>query len=175
MSLFQLGAVTIVSPGPFNATDTTEEFGSDFGVKPIVGALQDREFDGPSDGRFTITGTLFPFFYERAGQTSGLEEIEILRGMANRGAPQTLMRGSGIAGGGVALGSWLVEKVTQKSTHLATDGRGKVVVYDISLVRSARDPDPADQIITLNTIMAKLESFGSDVSHAISSFVSLGG
>lgn len=161
MSLFQLGAVTIVTPGPFNATDTQEDFGSDFGVKPLVGTRQDREFDGPADDHFTITGTLFPFFYERHGKTSGLEEIEILRGMANRGSPQTLMRG------GVALGSWYVEKVTQKSSMLGTDGRGKVIVYEISLVRSARDPDPEDQIITMQTVLDKLNSFAS--------FVSLGG
>lgn len=153
MPLFQLGALTISSPGPFNATDTSEEFGADFGVKPLVGTLQDREFDGPSDGRFTISGTLFPYFYQRAGQTSGLDEIETLRGMANTGSPQTLVRGDGMA-----LGNWLVEKVTQKSARLSTEGVGMIITYDISLVKTLRTPDATDQVSTLQQVLSNFES-----------------
>ena len=155
MSLFQLGTVTIDSPGSFNATDTTEEFGSDFGVKPLVGALQDREFDGPSDGRFTISGTLFPYFYIRAGMDSGLSQIKLLRAMCDNGKPQTLMQG------GYPLGNWYVEKVTQKSSRLSYEGVGHIITYDISLVRSARAPDAEDQMETLAIVMGSLVSLSS--------------
>ena len=145
--LFQLGAVTIDSPGPFNATDVNEEFGSDFAVKPIVGAMQDREFVGPADNHLTISGTLLPYFYQRAGQDSGLTEIEMLRSVTGTGDPQPLMRGDG-----VSLGDWLVEKVSTKSTKLSSEGVGKVVTYDISLVRSTRSASPT----ALNGILETL-------------------
>ncbi len=147
--LFQLGVITIASPGPFNATDTAEEFGSDFAVKPVVGAQQPREFMGQADDHMTISGTLFPFFYGRAGQTSGLDEIEMLRAITGTGDPQPLVRGDG-----TSLGSWLVEKVSVKGSRLSADGIGRVVAYDIQLVRSATDATPAALAGMLETLFS---------------------
>ena len=147
--LFQLGAVTIDSPGPFNATDVSEEFGSDFAVKPVVGAMQDREFVGPADNRLTISGTLLPYFYQRAGQASGLIEIETLRGVTGTGDPQPLVRGDG-----TNLGYWLVEKVSTKSSKLSAEGIGMVVTYDISLVRSSTSATPAALVSMLESLFA---------------------
>lgn len=147
--LFQLGAVTISSPGPFNATDVAEEFGSDFAVKPLVGAPQDREFTGEADGRMTLSGTLFPTRYAAWGRATGLDEVEMLRAVTGSGEPQPLVRGDGRN-----LGFWLVEKVTTKSAKLSADGVGRVVAYDIGLVRSAAGATPAALAGMLETLFA---------------------
>jgi len=142
--LFQIGPVTVDSPGPFNATDTSEEFGADYAVKAVVGARQPREFTGPADAKMTLSGTLFPDLFARAGHATGLHQIELLRSITNTGAPQILVRGDG-----KNLGWWLIEKVTQKSTKLAANGVGRVIAYDIALVKSSEAADPVSIISLL--------------------------
>jgi len=148
--LFQLGYVTVDSPndhvtfdspGPFNVTETSEEFGGDHAVKAVVGARQPREFVGPADRKMTLSGTLFPDFFARAGYATGLDEVETLRAMAENGKPQILVRGDG-----VNLGWWIIEKVSQKSSKLSADGVGKVITFDIALVKSTASADPADAL-----------------------------
>lgn len=130
--LFQFGPVTIDSPDGLNATQTAEEFGSDYAVKPVVGAAQNREFVGPSDHKFSLSGKLLPNFHWRHGAKTGLGEIKLLRGIANSGEPQILVRRDG-----TMLGFFLLEKVSQKSSTLGPDGMGKEIVWDMSLVESA--------------------------------------
>ncbi len=139
--LFQLGLITIDSPGPFNATDSSEEFGGDHAVKAVVGARQPREFVGPADGKMTLSGTLFPDLFARYGHATGLNEVETLRAMAEGGAPQILVRGDGSN-----LGWWIIEKVSQKASKLSAGGVGRVIAYDIALVKSAASASPADAL-----------------------------
>jgi len=61
--------------------------------------------------------------------------------MAENGKPQILVRGDG-----VNLGWWIIEKVSQKSSKLSADGVGKVITFDIALVKSAVSADPADAL-----------------------------
>ena len=135
--LFQLGPITVDSPGPFNATNTNEEFGADYAVKPVVGAQQPREFMGPADHRFTLSGKLFPQFFGRNGQATGLDEIQMLRSLTGTGDPQILVRGDGYN-----LGWWLIEKVTQKSSTLDAHGIGRQIAFDITLVESPTSASP---------------------------------
>lgn len=129
--LFQLGPITIDAPAGLNATDTTEEWGSDFAVKPVVGAQQPREFVGAADHRFTLSGKLYPYANARAGQDTGLEAFDVLRGMAGTGEPQLVMRGDF-----TNLGWFLIEKVTRNDAVLGLAGIGREISYTISLVES---------------------------------------
>ncbi len=147
--LFQLGPLTIDSPGPFNATDAGEDFGASYAVKPIVGAAPDREFVGPDDTKRTISGTLFPMFFARNGLGTGLDAIEMLRSMTQSGAPQLLVRGDG-----TNLGWWLVEHVRQRTKNIGVQGIGREVSYDIELVASSTAASPDQILTTLITLFA---------------------
>ncbi len=129
--LYQLGALTFDAPGPLNADDTTEEFGHDFAVKPIVGAQQPRESMGPSDHKFVLTGELLPYFHNRVGIGSGLDEVATLQAMAAAGSPNILVRGDG-----TNMGWWLIERGSLKSTRLSAQGIGHVIHYSVNLVES---------------------------------------
>lgn len=147
--LFQLGLVTIDDPGPFNADGTEEDFGAGYAVKPVVGAAPNREFVGPDDTRMVISGTLFPHFFSRHGQASGLSEVEMLRAITATGKPQCLVRGDG-----VNLGWWLVDRVRQRSKHLSRRGVGREIAYEIQLVQSPDAASPADILSTLTLLFA---------------------
>lgn len=142
--LFQLGPVTFDCPAGLNATGTAEEFGGDFAVKAVVGAQQPREFVGASDRSFSLSGDLFPYAAARAGQDTGLDDIETLRGIATSGDPQILVRGDG-----ENLGWFLVEKVTQTATALSATGIGRKIGYTVKLVES---PTAADQASTTGVL-----------------------
>ena len=131
--LFQLGTVTIDSPGPFNALGTEEEFGAEFATKPVVGAEPPSEFTGPQNTRFVISGKLFPYFFAGHGQGSGLDEIEDLRAMVMSGQPQILVRGDGRN-----MGWWLIERVRKRDEVLSDEGIGQEIAYDIALKSSPR-------------------------------------
>ena len=127
--LFQLGAITF--DRKVDAEETDEDFGGDFAVKPVVGARQPREFMGPSDHKFTLSGELLPYFHNRVGIGSGLDEVATLKAMAESGEPQILVRGDG-----TNMGWFLIEKGSLKSTRLSSQGIGHVIHYSLNLVES---------------------------------------
>ena len=127
--LFQLGAITFDRKVDAEATD--EDFGGDFAVKAVVGARQPREFTGPSDHKFTLNGELLPYFHNRIGIGSGLDEVATLKAMAESGEPQILVRGDG-----TNMGWWLIEKGSLKSTRLSSQGIGHQIHYSLNLVES---------------------------------------
>lgn len=141
--IYQLGPLTFECPGPFNATDIEDEFGASYAVKPVVGAAPNREFVGPDDTRKTLSGTLFPFFYNRHGYSNGLNEVEMLRTMTEGGESQLLVRGDGLN-----EGWWLVERYRQRSKHLSIQGIGREISYDVALVRSTQAAS-VDSVISL--------------------------
>ena len=150
--LFQLGTVTIDTPGPFNATGTEEEFGADFATKPVLGAEPPSEFTGPQNGRFTISGKLLPYFFDKHGQGTGLDQIEALRIMAKSGQPQLLVRGDGRN-----MRWWLIKRVRQRDDHLSEEGIGQEIAYDIGLESS---PRPASASGMLATFVSLVRSLG---------------
>lgn len=147
--LYQLGTLTIDSPGPFNATGTDEEFGADFAVKPVVGAEPPSEFTGPQNGRFTISGKLFPYFFAEHGQGSGLEEIEDLRAMAMSGQPQILVRGDGRN-----MKWWLIEKVRKRDEMLGPEGIGQEITWDIALRSSPKPASAGGMLATFTRLIS---------------------
>lgn len=149
--LFQLGTVTIDTPGPFNATGTDEEFGADFATKPVIGAEPPSEFTGKQNGRFTITGTLYPYFFAEHGQGTGLEEIEALRAMAESGQPQILVRGDG-----KNMKWWLIKRVRKRDQHLSQEGIGQEITYEISLESSPRAAAAGGMLATFVALVRSL-------------------
>ncbi len=129
--LYQLGPLTFDTPGPMNADRVSEEFGSDFAVKAVVGAKQPRENMGPADHKFTLSGELLPYFHARTGVGSELGALATLQAMAETGEPQILVRGDG-----TNMGWWLIEKGSIKSTNLSSRGIGNTITYDVNLVES---------------------------------------
>lgn len=122
--LFQLGGLQIDTV-PFEAHETSRESGADFASKDVVGAPRPREFVGGADERFTLSGTLFPYNF------GGLTGLGALDGIRASGDPQILVRGDG-----ANLGWFLVEKVREKSSKLGPSGVGRVIEYELTLVRS---------------------------------------
>ena len=145
--LFQLGAVTFDCPGPLNADETDEVFGADFAVKAVVGAQQPREFTGPADHKFTLTGELMPYFFARNGQDNGLDAVATLIAMANSGDPQILVRGDG-----TNMGWWLIERGSLKSTKLSQQGIGQLIHHSVELVESPTSASPASMLSLLTTL-----------------------
>ena len=141
--LYQLGPLTFDTPGPMNADRVSEDFGSDFAVKPVVGAKQPREFVGAADHRFTLSGELLPYFHAQAGVGSELDAIATLQAMAESGEPQILVRGDG-----TNMGWWLIEKGSIKSKDLSSIGIGRNIAYDVSLVESPNAAS-ADSVVGL--------------------------
>ncbi len=130
--LFQLGGVTF-DTYPLNADETNETFGDDFAVKPVVGAQQPREFMGPADHNFTLSGELQPYFLARNGQDSGMGDLAALKAMADGGEPQILVRGDG-----TNMGWWLIEKGSLKSDPAQPAGHRQ---RHPPQRRSGREPD----------------------------------
>lgn len=140
--LYQLGALTWDCPGPLNTDETSEEFGHDFAVKAVVGAQQPRESMGPSDHKFVMSGTLLPYFHNRVGIGSGLDEVAMLKAMARSGEPNPLVRGDGTLVGAEEGGTgwWLIERGSLKSTRLSSRGIGHVIHHTVTLVESPNLP-----------------------------------
>ena len=144
--LFQLGAVTF-DTYPLNADETSETFGHDFAVKPVVGAQQPRESMGASDHHFTLSGELQPYFMVRNGQSSGLGDLATLKAMADAGEPQILVRGDG-----TNMGWWLIEKGSLKSNTLSLQGIGNVIHHSVELVESPTGASPASILSLLTSL-----------------------
>ena len=146
--LFQLGSVTF-DTYPLNADESTETFGHDFAVKPVVGAAQRRESMGPADHHFTLSGELQPYFLVRNGQSSGLGDLDALKAMAEAGDPQILVRGDGLN-----MGWWLIEKGSLKSSKLSLQGIGNVIHHSVDLVESPVGGTAASMLTLLTQLFA---------------------
>ena len=142
--LYQLGALTFDSPGGLNALDLKERFGADYAVKALVGAQPTREAVGIADRSMTITGTIYPFFQSRAGVSTGLDELALLKQMTYSQEPQLLVNGAG-----QNLGWFYILSVERDDSNLANNGLGRVINYTVSLAES---PNAASSGSMLDTI-----------------------
>lgn len=131
--LYMLGPLKI-EVWPFNVESVDETGGSDFAVKPVVGAEQPLEFVGEGSNEVRLDGVLFPS--ERDG-TVALSSLDILTQMRSSGRPQYLMRGDGRA-----MGWFSIMGVSSRSSRLERDGIGRRVALSIELRRS---PKPSAQ------------------------------
>lgn len=134
--LYQLGALTF-DVMPFNVHEITREAGADFAAKDVLGRLRPREFVGEGDNHFRFVGNLYP---EKLGGLPGLAALDAMR---ISGMPHILVRGDG-----TNLGWWLVERASERSTYLDKEGVGRLIEYEISLVKAPSAPSPASYLST---------------------------
>jgi len=126
---------------PFNPTETSREAGGDYVEKPVMGRRPPLEFVGEASETFTITARLFP---AKLGGLGGLGQLNAMR---QSGIPQYLMRGDGIP-----LGWMVVERVSERSSHLDAKGVGQVIDVDITLKR-ADAPNAANFFAAISGIL----------------------
>ncbi len=88
--------------------------------------MPDLEFVGEAAESWTIRGRLFP---ERFG---GLGDMASLHAMRRSGSAQFFMRGDG-----VPMGWVVIERVTERSTYIGSNGVGRVIEFEINLKRSS--------------------------------------
>lgn len=131
MSLFQLGAIQF-EVAPVNVAEVNTQLGADYAAKDLVGAHRTREYMGPADQKIVLKGTLFP---HRLG---GLGGIAVMEAMAVMGIPQMLVRGDGLV-----FGWFVIETVTQDQTFLNGAGVGRMIEFQVTLIRSPTGPSIA--------------------------------
>jgi phage protein U len=136
-TLYQLGAIQF-QVAPVNVSEVSRETGSDFAAKDVMGAPRPREFVGEADERLTFAGTMFP---QKFG---GLSGIDTLQSIARAGQPQMLMRGDG-----AVFGWYVIEKVTDKHSYLDVAGVGRMIQFEIELVKSPNAASAASMMSTL--------------------------
>lgn len=128
--LMVLGSVPM-EVWPFNPTETGRESGGDYVEKPVMGRRPPLEFVGEAGETITVNARLFP------AKLGGLGSIQQLDAMRKSGQPQYFMRGDGVPFGWV-----VVERVSERSSHLDSKGVGQVIDIDIT-VRRADAPGAA--------------------------------
>ena len=142
MSLYQLGAIQF-QVTPVNISELSRETGSDFAAKDVMRAPRLREFVGEADERLTFAGTLFP---QKFG---GLSGIDALQAIARAGQPQMPMRGNGSA-----FGWYVIEKVTDKHSYLDVTGVGRMIEFEIKLVKSPNAASVSAMMSTLTSLLS---------------------
>ena len=141
-TLYQLGAIQF-QVAPVNISEVSRETGSDFAAKDVMGAPRSREYVGEADERLTFAGTLFP---QKFG---GLPGIDALQTVARAGQPQMLMRGDGSV-----FGWYVIEKVTDKHTYLDVAGVGRMIEFEIELVKSPNAASVGAMMSTLTGLFS---------------------
>jgi phage protein U len=134
--LYALGSL-LFEIWPVNVTDAGRSTDAGIVDKPVMGRRPPLEMvgDGPETRTFTIK--LFP---EKLG---GLSSTDTLDAMRQAGVPLSLMRGDG-----VPLGWFLVDKTTEKHSHLNAQGVGREIDMELTLKR-ADAPAAVDAIGTI--------------------------
>lgn len=90
-----------------------------------VGARAARQFTGPGEDTFTLSGVLTP-------EISGtLESLDTLRAMGDQGQAYALVDGDG-----TVYGAYLIESIQQTGSYLDTNGRPRKVEFSITLSRT---------------------------------------
>jgi phage protein U len=121
--LYALGPLDF-EVAPFNTHEVERANSADFAAKDLVGRRKGHEFVGAGDERITMRGKLFPH------KLGGLGALGILNALCDSGTPQMLMRGDG-----TPLGWFLVERVRESSSHLDGRGVGKMIEFEVELLR----------------------------------------
>ena len=128
--LYMLGPV-MIDVYPYNVHEVSHDAKTDFAKKSVLGRRQPNEHVGEGDETIKLSGRIYP--YKLPG---GLETHEVLNMIREAGEPQFLLRGDG-----AALGWYLIESVSEKSSFLSPTGVGQMIEIEISLIRD--DPPSA--------------------------------
>jgi phage protein U len=137
--LYSLGPL-VFEVAPFNTHEVKRTASADFAAKDLLGRRKSHEFVGDGDEKIELRGKLFP---QKLG---GLDGLAMLEGLRASGTPYMLMRGDG-----TPLGWFLVERVQEQSSHHDAKGVGRLIEFEIELVRDDA-PSPANFLASLFTL-----------------------
>lgn len=141
--LYQLGSISF-EVQPVNLHDVERDVGADYAVHPVIGAAMPREFTGAADAHMRLSGKLFP-------QRFGWGNYLALEAMATDGAPQMLIRGDG-----AVLGWMNILRVWERHSFLDPTGVGRIVEFDIEMVRSPSAASAGSMLSLLGNLVASL-------------------
>ena len=127
-TLMSLGGI-VFEVAPINLHEIETIVGGDFAAKDVVGAARPREFMGEADTTITLSGKMFP---QKFGGLSGFTALQF---MAQAGIPQMVVQGSG-----AVWGFYIIDKVTRKDTYLDAGGVGRMIEFEVNLIRSPVGP-----------------------------------
>jgi uncharacterized protein len=140
--LYQLGAYTF-EVAPLNMHETEEEVGHDLAAKDIIGALRPHEAMGEADNKRTFKGRLFPH------KLGGVASLEGLKATSKSGIAQMLIRGDGSV-----FGWWFIERVRETHTYIDRTGVGRLIEFDIELIKSPTAPNAGTMGSMISTLMS---------------------
>jgi phage protein U len=112
---------------PFNATEYDHGHESSFVEKPVLGARPPLEWVGEGAENWSIKARIFPHRF------GGLGDLKKLYQARAAGRPLYLMRGDG-----AQMGWVVIERVSERSSHLDAEGIGRVIDVDIAVRRAAK-------------------------------------
>jgi hypothetical protein len=123
---------------PFSIDEVQRTASADFAAKPLIGALQRREYMGEGDDKLTLSGQLLPF------KIGGLDTLETVHRLRLSGAPQAVQRGDG-----KRLGYFVIESVSETHREIMRDGVGFFVQHSIALIKVPSETADVNQISNL--------------------------
>ena len=104
------------------------------------GAVAAAEFLGAGEDKQTLSGWQAP---ELSGEKLSLE---VLRQMANTGAPYVMVDGTGLV-----HGLWIIKQVTETKTLFHPNGQAKRIEFSIDLIKV--DDAQINQVTLLNSLI----------------------
>lgn len=141
--LYMLGAVTF-EVQPVNLGFAQSEVGADYAIHEVIGARKPREYGGPTDTPWRLEGRLFPSRF-------GWGMFEVLKAMAEASPPQMLIRGDG-----AVLGWMDVLRVRERHSFLDQTGVGRIVDFEVELVRSPSGADAMSLVGLVGGLVSSL-------------------
>ena len=129
MALAALGLFVFITPTiPFQ--EFSESHGWRHPSQTTVGSRNPpTQYTGKDNDTVTITAELRPEVY------GGDLSIEILKKMADTGQPWPLIKGTG-----KFLGSYVIESIDNKQSHLMHDSKAKSISFTLTLKKVADQP-----------------------------------
>jgi uncharacterized protein len=98
--------------------------------QPIAGSEPVLQFTGTEAETITLRGVIYPAASFVAWPK---QQVPSLRTMAEKGIPYIL-----VSGKGKNFGSWVIEKITEKSGPFFADGTPRKIEFDLNLKRYAK-------------------------------------
>ncbi|WP_150526829.1 phage tail protein [Roseibium sediminis] len=141
--LYILGNVQIET-FPFSISGVQEEGEASIVSKGVLGRSPPKEFTAPADEDLTLTGEILPH------KIGGMDELDELRAMRDRGERFRVERGDG-----VGLGWYAIRSISKAHSDIMAGGVGFRVAHTIKLTSTDRSREDGQ-----NTLQKLLSLFG---------------
>ena len=100
-----------------------------------IGKRPARQFTGPGDDTFTLSGVLYPAL------TGGKISLAALRAMADEGLAWPLIEGTGIF-----YGLYVIEEISETDSTFFPDGAPRKIEFSMKLTRVDDEPNLLGQL-----------------------------